>query len=204
MIKVWYGCMALCCKTGKKESESLLFCFDFDQTIVKGHFHHLLCEEKKRIESTGTIFDVCKYLDVLLDDPSVGFKNQTRLRDVIKRALDNGHFVAITSFTSYPEVFTPTLLRLGLSPQDVEKIPGYSGLPNSYAAGKNEHIDHAMEHFGLKNKNLVWLIDDDGRNCSKANSNGFKSIQVPERPEDRSLLYLDEIDRVISTRSSKK
>jgi len=176
---------------------SLLFCFDYDQTIVKGHFHHLICEEKKRNESAGTTFDVSKYLDLLLDDPSVGFKNQSRLRDVIKRALEKGHFVAITSFTSYPELFIPTLLRLGLCSHEVEKIPGFSGLPVSYTSGKTEHILRAMKHFGIENKHLVWLIDDDGINCSKAISDGFNSIQVPASPKDSSSQYLDKIDFLI-------
>ena len=203
MIKPW-----LC---GSSEGEKLLFCFDFDQTIVKGHFHHLLTVERNKITSSGKNkkFDVVNHTKVLLNDSSVGLKNPDKLKEAIQLALQNGHHVAITSFTSYPETFIPTLEKLGLSKDEIDLIPGISGFPASNNVGKNDHIRQAMARFGINNNKSVWLIDDDPSNCDRARAEGFQAVVVPvnnnskgsvqDRDSDQD--YLREVLKAASHRS---
>jgi hypothetical protein len=176
-------------------SSRLLICLDFDQTIVKGHFHHLIGEEKNRLKSEGLTLDVSKYASKLLDDPSIGLKNSRKLKNVIQLGLKNRHHFAITSFSSYPESFTPTLLKLGLSCEESNQIQRYYGLPASHSAGKNEHLQRAMSHFHVVDRNLVYLVDDDPVNCHKAAANGFKTILVPVGGTESA--YLDELLEIL-------
>ena len=179
---------------------NFLFCFDFDQTIVKGHFHHLLYTDKSKFipSDKQSSFDIISRTKILLEDPSIGLKHADKLREVIQLALHNGHHVAITSFTSFPESFVPTLEKLGLSPAEINVIPGFAGYPVASHVRKNDHLRQAMAKFKVKSNNVVWLIDDDPQNCYKASEEGFNAVQVPVGSNDNSTEYLQEILKAAS------
>ena len=190
-----------CCKLKPSTGDNkFLFCFDFDQTIVKGHFHHLLYTERSKFVSSDKqiSFDTISSTKLLLEDYRISLKNADKLREVIQLALRNGHHVAITSFTSFPESFAPTLEKLGLSPAEINVIPGFAGYPAISNVRKNDHLRQAMAKFDMKSNSLVWLIDDDPVNCSKAREEGFHAVQVPVGPEDNSTDYLQEILKAAS------
>lgn len=185
-----------CCKLIPSAGDNkFLFCFDFDQTIVKGHFHHLLFTERSKFVPSDkqTSFDTIAHTKILLEDSRVGLKHAEKLREVIQLALRNGHHVAITSFTSFPESFIPTLEKLGLSPAEIDVIPGFAGYPVASHVRKNDHLRQAMAKFKKKSNSLVWLIDDDPVNCSKAMEEGFHAVQVPVGPDENSADYLQAI-----------
>jgi len=41
-------------------TERKLFCFDFDETLVKGHFHHLIHDARRQARNSGYEFDLVK------------------------------------------------------------------------------------------------------------------------------------------------
>ena len=171
-----------------------LFCFDFDQTIVHGHFHSILSTEKSKfVPSDGqSSYDIVSRTKALLEDPTTGLKNPELLLEVIQLALHNGHHVAITSFNKFPDCFVPTLEKLGLSPGEIDMIPRFGGFPMRFEARKNDHIRLAMGQFRMKNENMVWLIDDDYGNCCHAIAEGFNALEVSIEKDD-SANYLKEI-----------
>eukprot|EP01036_Dinobryon_divergens_P033105 gene33105-42822_t len=176
----------------------ILLCFDFDQTIVNGHFHSILSTEKSKfIPSDGkSSYDIISRTKSLLEEPSTGLKNPELLLEVIQLALRNGHFVAITSFNKYPECFVPALEKLGLSPGEIDSIPRFGGFPMIFEARKNDHIRRAMARFRMTNNNMVWLIDDDFGNCRHAIAEGFNAVEVPVE-EDAPADYLKELLNIL-------
>lgn len=156
-----------------------LFCFDFDQTIVKGHFHNLLVHAIQIHKQHNIKINLTETIDKLLDNPKYTLKHPHKMYTIIKKALDKGHYVAITSFTSFPEVFEPTLRRLGLTNSEIGRIGKYYGFPSKRSTYKCEHIESAMRDTNIQDRTLVYLIDDDNLNCDKAIEEGYHAIVVP-------------------------
>ena len=66
------------------KASSYLFCWDFDNTIVKGHFYNFLCE--RGIEKGETTPDL---INEFLDNTSNGLKHPDKLLQSFRIALQN-------------------------------------------------------------------------------------------------------------------
>lgn len=187
--------------------EIKLICFDFDKTMVKGHFHSYFynrvepnisepgvqtCIDGKFTNIlTGAVSQGDKGaslqdINTLLQDEDHGPNNPIQLRESIRTALNMGHKVAITSFTLFPEVVIPTLEAIGLSRQEIEQIYVVGGFPrdNDFNLGKIDHIQEAMKHFAITNKDNVMLVDDTNNNLRIAKRNGFRNTVLVASDED--------------------
>ena len=201
-------------------------CWDFDQTIPNGHWHRALATAGIR-PGNGTPF-----IDSLMNGSTIGdtealpqprgLKNPRELSLSMKRSLDKGVAVAIVSFTLYPEVIKPILLKLteyadkgGLTVEDVEKIYIRGGFPSdnnphSSPMGKKEHLLDVMAHFGITRKADIMLVDDTLRNCLICQGTsptggeridpeaaGFQAVVVPLYP-DPSLDYIHNVNNFVA------
>lgn len=178
-----------------------LVCFDFDDTLVNAHFHSILARQKGIPPSQGgpgiqirQPDGSCHFylngqhqgvinkqnsgasLQIINELINTnGLKNPIAIANAIRQAIDNGHKVAITSFTHYPEVAVPTLNAIMKTIEGTMKPPkdvsyyvnqicvvggypsnGITGLnkdnsgnyiPNPQFKGKEEHIQAAIWHF---------------------------------------------------------
>lgn len=167
----------------------LLICIDFDLTLVNGHFHNVL------IELGVPPGNAANHVDGLIK--TFGLKNPEKIKELIITALNNGHHIAIVSFSLYPETILPTLERI-LSPEMTaenirEKIYIRTGFPVAGETSPNckqEHIADAMKHYGLNpesadDKKRVILMDDSKANFLKALESGHKAILVPNLPNPK-------------------
>lgn len=258
-----------------KAASTKLICFDFDMTIVKGHFHSAMEKEfareinakkqklndmlQEREELPGmrginqddlndADMKIKKLTDEikadidrikanpkqitdkvisLLDDEASGLKNPKALVKAIQTARKNGHKIAITSWTLYPEVVKPTLERLlrkdyGLTQDDIDNIFIVGGFPTSddrldpygfgypdTEKGKSLHIEKAMEHYKLNKTTPVVLIDDSAHNFEFL-EDGQVGILVPREPKpdgSYNSSYLTELEKHIqapAARTEKK
>jgi hypothetical protein len=231
-----------------------LVCFDFDDTLVNGHFHASLANGSLRQNIPKTPPNISSLGVQVLQpngafiryhgDPQgnqftdqgvapknqgaspeliqhmiqqIGLKNPQQVAQAMKQAIDNGHKVAVTSFTLYPEVAVPTLKAiLGsiMSPQEAERyvqqicvVGGYptNGVTSIGPAdfyGKEEHIQAAMKHFqrqGIQFKRAdVMLVDDSEPNLRLAKQYGGPSVvEVPKTPNPSLLQnnYFNDINQ---------
>lgn len=143
-------------------------------------------------------------------NPPPGLKNPQAIANAIRQAIDNGHKVAITSFTHYPEVAVPTLnaIMQTIMPPDVASryvnqvcvVGGYPSngitglkkdtfqnyIDNPNFRGKEEHIHAAISHFNQQpgvqlTRSDAMLIDDNKPNIDIAARYG-RVQKVPELP----------------------
>jgi len=172
----------------------MLFCFDFDDTLVNAHFHSKLAEKGFPSQSASE-----QVINSLIKQ--FGVKNQVELKECMQTILKEGHALAITSFTMYPEVAVPTLKAIGLLPQEINQVLVVGGFPENVSnntppmvctprydnrgnAGhshkKEQHIGVAMKQFGISDPSCVVLIDDSPANIQKANQSGHVGLLVPK------------------------
>lgn len=203
-----------------------LICFDFDQTIVNGHFHAAMRGRGVRANDTTTGVQVLQQdgtfknmhtgqtvpkssgasletIEAFLASAD-GLKNGAEMAQTIREAIDNGHKIAITSFTHYPEVVLPTLKKLGLEDKYIQQIcivGGYPshGKPDGSPDGKEQHITAAIQHFnkqgvGLRREDTM-LVDDSTHNISKVPSG--TTVIVP-RDRNPPPTYFEEIRKFAS------
>ena len=154
----------------------MLFCLDFDHTMVKGHFHNALMKSKLSKDDPQFL----PYIEELLNDNTVGLKNGPEMKRFIQEGLKNGHKFAITSYTMFPEAFNPALRRMGLTEDEITQIPQVAFLPMDQRVGKAGHMAQAMEQTGIEDKTKVYLIDDSSNNCRVAKKGGFKVVEVDD------------------------
>jgi hypothetical protein len=146
----------------------MLFCLDFDQTIVKGHFHNALSKKNCPYGDPNNI----KVIQSLLNSNTTGLKNKIETKNFIQLSLSNGHKVAVTTYSLYPEVVNPTLKHMGLSDSEINQVEIIAFLPKDQSIGKTGHIKKAMETFQISDKSIVYLIDDSDNNCNVAINEG--------------------------------
>ncbi|MGE4349540.1 MAG: hypothetical protein AB7D28_07225 [Candidatus Berkiella sp.] len=166
-----------------------LFCFDFDNTLVKGHFHNQLCglnispgkATPEQIESLIKKF---------------GILNKDELLKTFKQILEHGHKIAITTWSDYPEVVAPTLKHIGLNETEIKQIYIASGRPENQALRKEAHIEGAKKHFSIQDNAYVVLIDDDQMNVLHAQKNGQIGILVDA--DDNDALYLKQVHSMLT------
>jgi len=149
-------------------------CFDFDETLVNGHFHNALSQSGV-YPGQGA-----KHVPELIN--AYGIKNREKLLQTFQTLISEGHNIAITSYTLYPEIVKPTLKAIGLRDDQIEKIHVEGFLPKNQLQGKGEHMKKAMKHFGVTNKAHALLVDDSENNIKKAKDEGYQSVNVPKTP----------------------
>ncbi|WP_218460744.1 hypothetical protein [Rickettsia sp. TH2014] len=178
-----------------------LFCFDFDNTLVKGHVHSQLTNKGivpvtnnntlviNGIVQTGEInpkYDkklVKHEASKLLKNPDIGLRDKQALKKTFVTILEQGHQIAITSFTKYPDAISAALEELGLTQIQLEGIKIIGGFPKGGARdpnAKTEHIEKAMELSGIKDKQNVVLIDDSIKNINNAKEQGISAVLVKD------------------------
>lgn len=175
---------------------SLVICWDFDETLVNGHFHNQLfyMGVQPKGEQPQHAVELIKRF---------GLKNPEKVRDSIRLALNNGHKVAVTSFTLYKGIVGPTLRAIGLNEEEIAQIYIRGEFPSdgpSTLNGKREHIQDVMKHFNITDEAKVILVDDSERNCAAARKDGHHAIQAYKSPVNSSqsgYVYHPEHDRYI-------
>lgn len=154
-----------------------LLCIDFDDTLINGHSHNTL-QSLRVVPGMAQISQI----------EHLSLKFPEFMCEAIRSALSTGNHIAILSFTSYQEIIRPTLLRMGLSPDEIENIFVKGGFPSDNnplsPLGKNEHIKHAMNYFGIESNSDIILFDDSQRNISAAARIGHVTVKVPTAREE--------------------
>lgn len=170
-----------------------LFCWDFDNTIIKGNSHDFF----DTMNIKGKVPK--ELIDKFLTDPATGLRSPLKLLPTIRTILKHGHKIAITTLSEYPEVIEPTLQKLGLMESEINQVKIIAGPSSTDFPGKLKHIKKAMEHFGIKPKQSVYLVDDDEKNCSLAKKTGYGTIKVETT---LSKEYLTKINELITIKST--
>lgn len=177
----------------KPKLKKYLFCWDFDNTIIKGNSYDFF----DSMNITGKVPE--ELIDKFLADPATGLKNPLKLLSTIRRILKHDHKIAITTLSDYPEIIEPALQKLGLSKEEINKVKIIAGPSSTIYPGKLKHIKKAMDHFEITTEQSVYLIDDNEENCSLAEKNGYCAIKV-ETKESRE--YLTKINELITIKST--
>jgi len=173
--------------------EEYLFCWDFDNTIIKCNSHDFF----DTLNITGPAPK--ELINKFLADPDTGLRNPLKLLSTIRKTLKHGHKIAITTLSEYPEVIEPALQKLGLMEDEINKVKIIAGPSSTLYPGKLKHIRKAMDHFGVTTKQSVYLIDDNKENCSLAKKNGYGTIRAETVD---SAGYLAEIHELITINST--
>lgn len=178
----------------------ILLCVDWDETCTNAHWHNYLMMHKVMKGNGTTLLDELMHNDnaiknfyntkgIKFDSSSTlaGLKNQSTLIEFIKNQLEMGNNVAITSYTSFPEIIKPALLQAGLSEEQLAKIFIRPGFPPEASSewskvGKKHHIKDVMEHFHVTSPANVIVIDDSENNTNAARMAGHHAITVPRVP----------------------
>lgn len=201
-----------------------LVCIDFDQTIVNGHFHStcvdgalplkrkIPCRSSEpgvQVQSKEGSFTNLKTNQTSMPKPDGithdeifamlefgGMKNPLEMKTTIMDIIDSGNYVAITSFTLFPEVIKPTLEKMGLEKQYLDAILIVGGFPsdnkpNTTPLGKEEHIQAARTHFQIENPEDVMLVDDSSRNIAIAKLHKHATVEVPKQPDPEPNYFKD-------------
>lgn len=186
-----------------------LFCFDFDNTLVKGHFHSQLTNQwiapvtnNNTLVINGTIQDgnqneqydaglVKANASKLLKNTELGIQDPEGLKSLFNNILSSGHKIAITSFTKYPDVIAVMLNHLALTPEQIKDINIIGGFPKDGPRAPNrktEHIESAMYLAGVHDKHNVVLIDDSKDNIENAKQQGIQTVHVAKGRADWSVV----------------
>ncbi|KIE05336.1 hypothetical protein NF27_DT01100 [Candidatus Jidaibacter acanthamoeba] len=173
--------------------KSTLVCFDFDQTILNEHSHNQI--KCKQLSNFSEHIEADYLGELINQEPDGVFKNREKLLETFNLFFEQGHNIAITSFTEYKSLIIPVLKFLGLSKEQLSKIHVEAWLPKTqdYMSkfGKNGHIRKAMDHFKVNEYQLVMLIDDSINNIEIAKHNNIKTVLVSTK-HNPDPAYLDE------------
>jgi len=164
-----------------------LYCIDLDGTLVKGHLHNYLmmnCLEKCSNKLTYNF----------LQDFQRGLREPALMKELFEVLHKNGQPIAITTFSSFPEVIPIILSEIGLSEDVIASIHVVHGLAHKLGPpGKNGHIQQAKKHFQLGHDIPCLLIDDDVSNTNYAKQSGHSIIHAnPFGPT-----FVDEIGKLL-------
>lgn len=195
-------------QAAKDQKEKALVCFDFDHTIVNSHYHNTLANQNIQgyPKTTGpSVYEkpasnadaVEKATNKLLDNSDTGIKNPEQLAKNMKQLIADGHDVAITSFSRYPDAIKTTLATM-LTEEELKKVKIVVGFPKDGPESENaktEHIELAMKEFNVTDKSKVILVDDSTKNVNVARAKGFKAVSVPM--ENKNTTYLGELNKEV-------
>ncbi len=149
-----------------------IFIFDFDNTMVNGHFHNIL---KNMGVANGRASQ--ELIEFLLE--KYGIRNKEFLVNIFRDILNGGDCISIASSSRYPETIIAALSALGLTEEERSKIfydPPDLKTPLDLTMGKNVDILKAMIYFEVIDVNAVYLIDHDSTNLQLAKSR----LNIPE------------------------
>ncbi len=179
----------------KTNRETSLVCFDFDWTILNGHSHNVLADAKIKAGEEKAFFNM-----IFPQSDEKYFQNKKLLLETFNVLFNQGHNIAITSFTHYPKIIIPSLERLGLTNEQLERIYVIAWLPETneiaIVFGKNPHIEKAMKHFKVAHNELVILIDDSATNIEAAKKYKFKTVLVPPGINPPNHSYLSDAIKI--------
>lgn len=189
-------------KTDALKSEKMLICFDCDQTIVHEHANNeLTCRGLFPKTKNNSLWSMCKdeidargpacenydgqYTALLTSSlfykKILTVRNPNKLKDVINKLLEQGHKIAIVTFSGYPDSILVILEKVGLSEEQIKNIPIIGGFPKGGVSDPNckmEHIEKAKELTGIRDNKDVILVDDSEANINAAQQNGATGILV--------------------------
>jgi len=163
-----------------------IFIIDFDRTIANGHTHNTIARFYKTIQGPNPSWNAEEQQDqwnLVKHIPPITAGNLT-WKTVIETMLNNGHQVAIASFSSYPHIIPQYLLQvIGLSADLVKQVHIEAWLPEQPAtANKNNHIMNVLQHFKFAgHKNQVVIIDDAKTNTDAALAEHFVVIPAHDK-----------------------
>lgn len=169
----------------KNHDQKNIILFDFDQTIVNGHFHNALTKEDEDIveaNKAAGCYNGAEYMgtfhNLSFEEQHVrisnlinkfGIKNHHLLLNIIRTAIKEGHKIGIVNFTSYPQGILPSLQAMGLNEQELShfKKPGHivAWLPMNQREGKKQHILEAIKKIENEDgvtydlKQVIFLDD---------------------------------------------
>lgn len=175
----------------KTNAKKYLFCFDFDKTLVDGHFH---AELSKRGVLPGQATE--SQINSLLEQYAI--LHHQELLETLNLILAHGHYIAITTWSNYPEVIEPTLRKIGLTEDAICRVHIQAGMPSDQSEGKGAHIARAKQYFGITENAHICLIDDDQDNIDQARDMGYRGFRV-EHPNPNAK-YLKKIQGLVKHR----
>lgn len=219
-----------------------LICFDFDLTLVNGHYHSELVRKGvmpnemspgvqvmqengsflRRVPNSDSLVMVPtgrgatpSQIQQLLFDFSP--KNRNEIAQIICQAIDNGHKIAIVSFTKYPEVVVPTLKTILFSERNPDKyikeiciVAGFpsDNNPKDSPLGKQEHIAEAAQYFNKKGFFIkptnIMLVEDTKRNLVIAQKEQIYPVFVSDLPNPNPKTYVPEILKFVKKNVNTK
>ena len=192
-----------------------MLCLDFDQTLVKAHYHGeciaagftpmpytgvIVVNEQTGIQDSEPSH---AFLANLLHDENTGPKNGKAIVDIIVKAIQRGDKISVVSYSLFPKAIINTLAHMfdkysPLNKQLVDQICVVTGYPSQMNNGKEEHIQAAIEYFEKQhiaiNRNDCLLVDDDVNNIKVAHDKHHPFTVTVPTSGDNSLHYLDEIN----------
>lgn len=178
-----------------------LVCFDLDGTLVRGHLHNHLVTDCKVVPGAVPLHLIHAFLDA----QETGLRYPQRLKETFEMLYTQGHAIAITTYSSFPEVVPVILTRIGLAVDIIHLIHVVHGLPSkANRMGKNSHIAQARTHFQLPEGTPCLLVDDDQSNIMWATKVGHLTVLAddPDAPDDPSNCFLDEIAPMLASVSA--
>ncbi len=154
-----------------------LLVLDFDKTMISPHTFQVLQELEAEYIKQGKALqaiDIQNFIIEKLNSKDFQIIQQEKLKELIEQVLDSGNFVAICSFTKYPDAIIAVLKYMKLSEDVINRIKIQAYLPHAEEQlifGKNKHIIKVLEHGSLLSKiKKVVLVDDDRNNLIKLQS----------------------------------
>lgn len=153
------------------------FAIDFDRTIASRQTHSLIAEN---IVSIGTDPEQ-QFKAIESVKPIVSAETQKTWRDAFEAILQDGHQVAIVSFSNFPVILRYLKECVGLPQEMLDQIKIVSWLPKNKKLGKNEHIKQALKESKYTGADdTVVLVDDDKNNIILAQKCGYQGILADE------------------------
>jgi hypothetical protein len=157
-----------------------IYIFDFENTIVNAHFHHILKDMGVAHGRAST--DLVEFLLI-----KHGIKNKENLLTLWRDILQSENCLCIATHSRYPETVFASLVALGLSEEEIGKIfynPPDLNTDLDLTFGKNLAILQAMVHFEVIDINAVYLIDHERTNLQIAKG----KLNMPEA----NLIWIEE------------
>ncbi len=153
-----------------------LFIFDFDKSLVYIHWH---AEFKKTKMARGYPSKFDMLTDDFSKDSYIRFRE--KMTKALREILNQGHHIAITSFSKYPGIIRSVLRELGLTDDEINTkvyLPETNLFEEEveFPDGKNSMIKDAMDYFNIQHYSQVTVVDDEKLNRYFANQlKGSKS-----------------------------
>lgn len=172
-------------------TKAKLFILDFDETISNTHVHQnikqTIAENHMRKNAPFTAEEQSEAIKNYLQIDKL--KNPDKMKAVITTGISNDHKFAVASSSKFPESFQLAFEMMGLKPEQIGQIEIMKRTPPGQS--KNSAIKNAAESVGITNKQNIYLVDNDEKNCQKAKEAGYNTVLVPSVWKGKDTKYLD-------------